>query len=502
MLIGTIIVILMGGGAVAFLLHGRFIRTYKRITLVEYSICAVALTVGFVPLVGWAGGAIAQGNAVGGYQEFWGGSLMIPTSEDISCERDGRCVHTYDCDPYQVLEHYTETVWYWTTESYTDANGKTGTRPVQRSREVPKTRWVTKYHSCPYATSEHSFWLTDSFGKKHTIASRIFAANAQVWRRGRSLPKNVAQGVPEEWRAAKAGIDSGDAPPATRKNEYTNFLLASQNSVLAAYSDSIEEYRAAGLLPYHTLNLTKNPVYGGYKADKMVFAGIDRGQVGNYDEWQQSLGRLNSYAGVKKQADVHVLAVPASRIKDPEDYTNAMLAYWQSRELGKLGLAKNAIMLVVGVSDDLHSIKWARAKTGIPEGNSGMLEALALRLPGVPFEPRKLLGWPTARVSGDKLEFTPSDGAVENVIMRDYPFKRPCMEHCDDKGDTGTGYVYLRASAYISTGAQLGIAGVLLLVGMIVFAAAALWDFTKIPQALHRVLNHALRRLSGRPTDS
>jgi hypothetical protein len=496
MLVGTIVIVLVSGAAAAFLLH-RFNRNNRHITRLEYGICATVLVAVFAPGVSWAGTQIAQENAVGGYQEFWGGSITAAKSSDTACTRDGRCVHTYQCDPYQVLEHYTVQVPYSATETYTDSKGKSQTRSVTKYRSEDRTRWVTKYHSCPYATHEYDYWLTDSFGETHRIASNIFAENAKEWRGGHGLP-NVARGIPAEWQAAKASLDAGDAPPATKLNSYTNYLLASQDSILAAYSKSIDKYRKAGLLPYHTAHLTSDPIYGGYKADKVVFAGVDAKQVAHYEEWQQSLGRLNSYLGTERQGDMHILAVPASRISDPDDYTGALLAYWQSRQLDKFGLAKNAIMVVVGISDDGRTVAWSRAKTGVPEGNGEMLTALSTNLKDTPFDPRTLIGWPTARSDGDKLVFAPSTGAVEQIVMRDYPFKRPCMD-CKDKEDNGSGYVYLKSNAYISTGAQLGIAAVVFFLGAIAFLLAAWFDFTRIGPATMSGLR-ALRNRRSRST--
>lgn len=461
MLVGTVLAVLLGGVA-ATVIMWRFSKTGKRITGTEFAACTVALILVFVPLVSWTGGKIARSSSVGGYQEYWNGSITAAKSQAITCTRDGSCVHEYDCDPYQRWE-----VVRYDTQYYTDSQGK------QQSRQVPVYDWVTHYHSCPYATHEYDYWLADSFGGNHTVASHIFAINPAQWRGGHGLPSGVERGIPAEWQAAKASLDAGDAPPATKLNSYTNYLLAAQGSILSAYSDSIEKYRKMGLLPRYPAG---KAIYGGYQADKMVFAGFT---PTSGKEWQQALGRLDSYLGSQLQGDLHILAVPGSRISDPADYANAVLAYWQSRQMGKNALAKNAIMVVVGVSDDGRTITWAQAKTGIPEGNGEMLSALSSRLAGTAFDPKTMIGWPKARVNGDKLSFTPSTGAIEQIVMRDYPFARPCMD-CKDKGDKGSGYVYLRSSAYISTGAQLGVMSVLFVLGMATFTLAAWFDFGRI----------------------
>lgn len=476
----TIFAVLASGAVIAVLLQRS--NTSRRITGLEYVICSTVLIAVLLPGVGWAGEKIAQNEAVDGYQEFWAGNVTHATPEEIPCERDGNCIHTYDCDPYKVLEHYTVSVPYKASERQTDGTYKT----VTKYKDEDRTRWVRKYHSCPYATYEYTYSLENSFGESETLASRVFSLDPKPWRRGASVPQSVHRGAPSKWVKAKARIDAGDLPTAYKLNPYTNYLLASQRSILSAYSDEVDTYKRAGLLPYHTANLTTNPIHDDFSADMMVFAGM---QSSRYAEWQDSLNQVNAYLGTI-QGNMHVFVVPASRVDDPDDYTSALLAYSQSRELGKFGLAKNAIMLVIGVSgdDDGHpvSVVWSRAKTGIDEGNSGMLAALSDRLAGKPFEPRTLLGWPVATQHGKDITFTPSTGIVEQTIMRDYPFLRPCMD-CKDKGDHGLGYVYLKASAYISNKAQAGIASALFVFGLIVFGLAAWFRLELIGPAIRRV---------------
>jgi hypothetical protein len=476
MLVLTVVAVLGSGALTAWLLI-RFSTSGKRITLWEYVICAVLLLVLGVPGVGAAGSAIAQADAVGGYKEFWNGTMRNALSQETFCDRDGACSHTYECDPYQVTETYYETEYYTTTETTVDSQGRVSTRPVTRSQQVPKTREVTKYHSCPYATLEYDYWLVDTFDRRHDIASGVFAADAREWRPGSGLPGDVARGAPPKWAAAKRNIDAGDPDPVTVIHNYTNYLLASQDSILKAWSDSIDRYKREGLMPLHTLNLTDDPIIDGYRADKMVFAGMRRPPARKYNEWQLALGRVNAKTGDDLQGDVHVVAVPASKVDDPDDYANALLAYWQSRELDKLGLAKNTIMIVVGVDAKGKTVKWARAKTGIPEGNGEMLASLSTKLPDTKFEPRALIGWPKAKVRHGDITFSDGHGAIETIITHDYPFKRACMEHCDDPGDNGTGYVYLAPSAYISDGAQLGMSGAVFLVGAVLFALAGALHF-------------------------
>lgn len=493
MLILSVLMVLGSGAAAAWLLV-RFSRTGKRVTLWEYVICAVLLIAVALPCIGSWGSAIARDNAVGGYEEFWNGSIKKVLSYERVCERDGSCSRTYDCDPYQVTETYWDTEYYTTTETYTDSQGRASSRTVTKSRQVQKTRTVTKYHSCPYATHEYDYWLEDSFDRHFDIATAVFAANPREWRPGSGFP-DVLRGVPGKWAAAKRNLDAGDPDWVTMIKPYTNYLLASQDSILKAWSDSIDGYKQEGLMPLHTANLTSDPLIDGYRADKMVFAGMRRPPAKEYSQWQDAVGRVNAKLGDDLQGDLHVVAVPASKVDDPDDYTNAVLAYSQSRELDKLGLAKNAILLVIGVDTKTKTVTWARAKTGIPEGNSGMLSELSTRLPGKEFKPRTLIGWPKAKVGANDIAFSDGGGVVERIITRDQPFKRPCME-CDDPGDSGSGYVYLAPSAYISDGAQFTIAAVLFLVGVALFALAGACHFANLWPWIQRTYTN-LRRPRG-----
>lgn len=478
MLMITVLAVLCSG-AVAAILLSRFSRTGKRITLWEFVICAVLLLVVAVPGIGSAGAAIARENAVGGYQEFWNGSIKNVLSTEEVCERDGVCRRTYDCDPYEVIETYMDTEYYTTTETYTDSQGRIQTRTVQQSRQVQKTRTVTKYHSCPYATREYDYWLEDTFDRRIDIATAVFAADAREWRPGSGLP-DVLRGVPGKWAAAKRNLDAGDPDGVTIMKPYVNYLLASQTSNLKAWSDSIDRYKQKGLMPQHTAHLTDDPLIDGYHADKVIFAGMRRPPAEEYRQWQDAVGRVNAELGEDLQGDLHVVAVPASKVDDPDDYANAVLANSQSRELGKLGLAKNTILLVVGVDNKKKTVAWARGMTGVDEGNGEMISALSTQLPHTNFTPRTLIGWPKAKVGAKNITFTDGDGAVERIITRDYPFERPCMEHCDDPGDHGSGYVYLAPSAYISDGAQFAIGAVLFLAGMLIFAIAGMCHFANL----------------------
>lgn len=489
--------------------ENRWYHSDKQLTWKELAISVITVLLVVLPLSNLSVHHMAQASAVSGYQEFWNGSIIAAMSQDYTCERDGVCVHTYQCDPYEVWESYTDYETRTRTVTRTDSEGKSYSTTETYTEAVTKWHWVTHYHSCPYATSEHSFWLKDSLGQTFTIASHIFAANARAWRSGSGLP-NVSQGIPQQWADAKAAIERGDDPPSTKTNDYVNYLLAASDSLLKAYSDKIDAYREQGLIPDHTRNMKSNPIHDSYMADKAVFVKMDL-DTNDYNAWQDALGKLNSQLGTERQGDLHMLAVPASAIDNPDDYANALLAEWQSRQYGKEGLAKNAIMLVIGVSADGKSVQWARAKTGIPEGNGEMLAALSLQLADTQFTPQALLGSPAATWNGEgegNLSFTPSDGIVEQIILRDHPFLRPCMM-CNDEGDSGQGYVYLKDSALLPSWAPWVLGTIVFMVALGLFGFMVAVDFGEFVKSMAyavkdiaveawRKVRQALNNLLGR----
>lgn len=399
-----------------------------------------ALCVLVVLLTLGIGSRLAVENKIGGYQEFWNGSIVAAQSERIPCDRDGRCVNEYRCDPYTVMETRYRQVYAGTDSK---GNAQYRSEPYQ----VP----VTHYHSCPYATEEFSYWLNDSFGETHEIASGVFSASPVEWRAGSGIPGEVFRGVPPQWQYARDQIEAGTPPPATKVNSYVNYILASTDSLLKQYSADIKTYRKDGLLPPHTAEVPNgDPLQGGWTARKFQAVG---GLKADQNTWNDTLGRLNAALGSDRQGDMHVVALPASRIQNPDAYINALLAYWQGPDFGKWSLAKNGIVVVVGVNQDGTSVEWVRAKTGMPVGNGEMISALN-SIKGVPFEPATLIGAPKATWKRDELSFRLTDGEIERIVLDEHPFKRACMS-CEDPGEAG-GYVYLKAEVTVSTAAKIG----------------------------------------------
>lgn len=386
------------------------------------------------------GKKIAINHAVGGYKEFWNGSIVKSGSSSVACTRDGDCQQTYSCDPYTVMVTYTYTV-----------NGKTqtGVRPE------------THYHDCPYVTREYSYWLDDSFGDRHMLMDHGFAANPQPWRSSKGIPGNVPRGIPSAWIDAVKEIRAGDLPPATKINEYDNYILASARSILKEHSDDVAMYKKQGLLVAPTVSW-KSPLINGFTANKVVFV---KTNMTNQEEWQDALNHLNSALGVERQGDMHMLVVRASAVNDPDAYARALIAYWQSKEFGKWAFGKNAIAVIVGVSDDGKTMEWMRGKTGMPIGNGELLAALSFTSKGTTVDPKLLIGYPIAKWNGKKLSFTRSGGLIEHIVLVATPFVRGCMD-CKDKGDNGSSYVYLKKELHPSTEAQVIILIVSLLFNM------------------------------------
>lgn len=421
--ISVIIAIAVGAG---LFLWSRNSSTDLRVNGKEFALgVAAAVLVTFA--ISSLGTKIAINNMVGGYKEFWNGSIVSSGSSSTFCQRDGNCQQTYSCDPYTVLVTYTYTV-----------NGKTqtGVRPE------------TRYHECPYVTREYSYWLNDSFGDRHMLMDHGFAANPERWRGGKGVPGDVPRGIPEAWTRAVKDIRAGDPPPATKINKYDNYILASKRTILKKYSEDIVKYKKQGLMPPHTRNL-KSPLRYGFEADKVVFV---KTNPPNQDEWQKSLSHLNSVLGSERQGDMHMVVLPARLVNDPSNYVRALVAHWQGKGIGKWAIGKNAVAVVVGLSDDNKTVKWVKADTGMPIGNGGLKSSLS-HVKEIPAEPRSLIGYPIAKWNGKKLSFTHSGGIIETVVLETFPFIRGCMD-CKDKNDSGTSYVYLKKELQVSTGAK------------------------------------------------
>lgn len=268
-------------------------------------------------------GAVAERSRTATAQatEFWNGLEKSTHISVTKCERDGVCRHEYNCDPYLDVE------------TYIDNKGKM------------KYRRVWKHHSCPYGDREVSYVISDTLGDNHVVAASIYPPDVKPWRAGVRLPDGVSREIPQLWTEAKGRIDSGHPGGVTKQNTYNNWVQSVQETVVARYSDKVEQFAEEGLLP-----TPQNEIYQIYKADKTYFVGFD-GEIPNAAVWNEELARFNGVLGHELQGDLHVVFVNGDKVTDADGYSQALNAYWldRSREDSKGTLSKNGLVLVMGV---------------------------------------------------------------------------------------------------------------------------------------------------------
>lgn len=324
---------------------------FKKLNLIIFGPVVAVISLLIAPVTFAVGTNMAKADLTN-YNEWWNGLEKKAWVDVTNCTRDGSCKHTYNCDSYQVPVTKTRTV--------TDSKGKTTTETY--------VEFETRWHSCPYVTKEFSYFVSDTMGKTYSFGSNLFPDNPREHRwenRGRALPR-VASGVPANWTAAKARIDSGNPGGTTARHTYTNYVLAAQETVYRKYSSHIDDYLKDGYLPKPSSKLSSSP----YFANKVYFVGGP-----NVPEagWQEALQRFNGKLGGERQGDLHVVIVNADKVLDGNAYNNALEAYWQDKALGKDTLSKNGVVLILGVSGS--TLKWSNGFTGMPEGNEAILQA-------------------------------------------------------------------------------------------------------------------------------
>lgn len=342
------------------------------------------------------------------YYEYYNGYETAATIQTTTCGRDGSCEYTYNCDSYIVLVTYT-------TE---DSEG----------HEETHVRSETRYHHCPYLTEELNYTIATTLGD-YPIGGTYAAKNARAWRPGTIIPSDIPIGPPPLWSEAKARIDAGKPGGVTKVAAYKNFLLASDKTNLDAFSADIDMYTKKGLLPDATRNYS-DPIYNEYQADKFSAVKVNT----DLKSWNEYLGRLNGYVGKELQGDIHMAAINADLVSNPDDYSQALFAYWKGPHFKKYALPKNAIAVVVGVKDG--KIAWARATGGLPIGNEALFTDIQNNLVGVTFDPATVIGIPKK---------TP--GVLAQAIYGVHKFQRPCMECIQEKTN---GYEYLKSDIYIT----------------------------------------------------
>ena len=399
MLIFTSALLVFAIGLVAkFVLDKR--QSELRISLTEFGIAGAVMLAIVIPATSMIGTKLAYDNAVT-FNEFWGGYETQAVWIKTECYRDGPCIREYDCDPYQV--------YVVDRAAYTDDKGVY--HPEQG-------HWETRYHDCPYTTEEWTFVIKTTLGE-YTIASHNLPTNpdSHRWRPGKRVPDHFPSGIPIRWQQCKDRLDRNQPGPVTARKDYENYVLASQNTILKQFSGDIESYKKAGLLP--RLN---GSVHDFYYADRVYFVGKQPA-----GDWQRTANYFAGAFGIDLQGDLHVVIVDANVISNPDNYAGALAAYWQGPEFQKDAFSKNGLLVVLGTKDGV-TVDWARAATGMPKGNEGLLLDIKNKLPGTALTPEAIFGPPMGSLYQDqgktKVRIHHSAGALDKVLWGDNKFQR------------------------------------------------------------------------------
>lgn len=423
----------------------------------EFTIGALALSFIIVPATTAIGYNVARGHAME-RNEWWGGLEKTADVETVTCKRDGWGCKTYECDPYQVPVTRTRTV----------SDGKGGTR-TETYIEM-ETRW----HSCPYAKREYHYTISDTLGDRHEIGGRRVDTDRKAarFRSGKAIPDSMKSGIPKFWSEAKARIDAQNPGGVTKRVSYPNYIQAAQDDIYVKFSDRIKDFKKFMPVPAKD---TIDP-YLAEKFYALSIPGVDR----SFGEgsFNSELMRFNGKLGSTKQGDLHVVAVPTTKVTEPDEYTQALEAYFQSPELGKDTLSKNGIVAVLGVNPTTSKIEWARGFTGMPMGNEDVVQAISSQIRDVDFTPTALFG-------------TAAAGAVPTLAdIIGSKYDRVEMKK----------YAYLKDEIQPGTGAKV----IILVVGLIL--SLGLWaiflavDLRILPNRVaHKVNDRAYH--SGRDVD-
>lgn len=409
-----------------------------RVSGAEFVVVAILMTTVFTPAVSALGVKLSKDQILR-YTEFVNGVETVANDDVTTCRAghagsssmsgQSNCDWTYVSGWYS----YTDTCYRTKSVHHTDTKGKSYTTTETESYRCTKTASI---HT-PYATREHRYSIDSSVGFMELPAfkfKRVYLDAQPVAYSKRAIPQDIPRGAPSDWQEAYERLQSGDPRAVTALHDYDNYILAAKDPVLVSYSNKIPQYKQAGLLPDHTADMLKDPIKGpsSSQADKLSFVGV---RVADQARWQKSLMRYNSACGLSKlQCDMHVILVDSARVPVNESvpYTGAVKAYFQSEHFGKRAIAKNAVILVLGISNDT-SIVWAEAATGMPHGNESMIEHIRQYVPGTLLSPEALFGSPKSVISGGKATITHQEplGVAEDIMFNRVPFKRARMT-CND----------------------------------------------------------------------
>jgi len=381
-----------------------------RITWPEFGIAAAILMLIVIPLTAWVGLKVAFQNSVT-YNEFWSGYEVEAQWLKIKTSRDGAGRHKWDCDPY--------TVWVVDRPAYQDDQG---------NWHAEEGHYETRYHRCPYTTEEWTFVVKTTIGDYY-IAENWLPTDPEQYRyrspegNSKRAPSHIDRGVPQFWLRVKDRIDANQPGPVTARKSYDNYILASDRTILKKYSADIDRYKQSGLFPKP--NATVHDIY---YADRVYFIGVQPP-----GDWQAYANNFDAALGMELQGDLHLIIVDANKISDPENYSGALFAYWQSPEFGRDAISKNSIMVILATEDGGKTVKWARAATGMPRGNERLLIAILDGMPGTPLDPQSVLGAPRGELVTDSTGKTVvrvihSTGKLDQLIWGPDKFERVRMK--------------------------------------------------------------------------
>lgn len=443
----VMVIALVAIGVVAFIFKGVNFTVFV----------ATAAVIMLIPLPVFGIGTAIAKNDQQTFHEYWNGYETAAVADSIECVRDGSCRHTYDCDPYTVVE----------LEFYTDSDGNSQTRMVTK----------TKYHSCPYSKQETTY-IVESTIQPFSILSS--AMTGEPYRAYPPIPGGQVTSPPALWTEAKNRIEAGKPGPVTVVKDYKNFILASERTLFKRYSGQIDSLLAENLLV-----APASGTHNVYQANKAYFVGKE---PKNASMLAEHVAYLNGAVGDELHGDLHVLFVD-SKVADATDYSNSVLAYWQNKEAqGKNALSKNAIVVVIGVEkysapkenkpteepldetvtepvtpiaeeltelvnpvpaepvETTPAIKngtpvvgWVKAFTGMPLGNEAMLTQIESELKGAVVD-ETLIGNPTFDIKNETVVHT--EGKLESILFGVNKFDRVSMT-ASDEDDNGSGFNYL-----------------------------------------------------------
>lgn len=383
-----------------------------KINLIPVLIAFTLVAFGVNPLTYHVGSEVAKDQA-STFNEYWSGYETAAIKNVRACDYNGSCYHTFDCDPYLVPVPVTTT----------DSKGNTTTTIVME----------TRYNSCPYSTQETSYYVSSTVDKKNPFVVGANLMTGPAYRPAERQIPGGQQGDPALWTEAKARIDAGQPGPVTVVKDYKNYILASQDTLFNAYSDRIEDLKSKNLLP-----APSSGVFALYQATKAYKVG--NANVPLFGDYATDVSYLNGAVGKDLQGDLHVVFAPEDIEGGKDDYSNAVLAYWQSKELGKNAISKNAIIVVIGASTDGKKVAWAKAMTGMPVGNEHLMQQISSELKDKPLD-KDLLGRPSFDVATKSVKS--SNGTLEGMLWGINKFERISMTS-NNEDDKGPGFAYLR----------------------------------------------------------